>query len=83
VTTAAPARAAEAYELLTESLRLRDARREHAGLGRTLLYLGDAAQLLQRPEMARRHWADAAVVCEAVGDDAGSAAANDRLTGEG
>jgi len=81
MTTAAPARAAKAYELLTESLRLRDMRGEHSGLGRTLLYLGDAAQLLRRSETARLHWADAAVVCESVGDEAGAAAANERLTG--
>lgn len=80
VATAAPARAEEAYELLTESRRLRELRRPHAGLGRTLLYLGDVAQLLGRPDAARGHWADAAGVCEAVGDEAGAAAANERLT---
>jgi hypothetical protein len=77
----APSRAADAYDLLTESLRLRERRRPEAGLGRTLLYLGDAVDLLGRPDEAKQHWADAAGACEEAGDATGAAAANERLAG--
>ncbi|WP_329107652.1 tetratricopeptide repeat protein [Micromonospora sp. NBC_01699] len=76
--TTTPARAGQAYELLGESRRLREQWRPTAGLGRTLLYLGDAAYALGRTDEARRHWADAAGVCEAVDDPAGLAAADAR-----
>jgi tetratricopeptide (TPR) repeat protein len=79
--TSAPGRAGQAYDLLSEGRRLRERRRPDPGLGRTLLYLGDTADLLGRPDEARGHWADAAGVCEAVGDVAGAAAANQRLAG--
>ncbi|MFI7519607.1 tetratricopeptide repeat protein [Micromonospora globbae] len=72
-------RARQAYELLAESRRLREGGRPTAGLGRTLLYLGDAADALGDPDEARRHWVDAAAVCEAVGDTAGQTAADARL----
>ncbi|MFB9237827.1 hypothetical protein ACFFWC_20075 [Plantactinospora siamensis] len=74
-----PSRAELAQDLLAESRRLRERWRPTAGLGRTLLYLGDAARELGRADDARLLWADAAGVCEAVGDRAGSAAADDRL----
>lgn len=75
-----PAQARQAYELLAESLRLRDGR-PTAGLGRTLLHLGDAAAALDDADEARRHWADAAGVCEEAGDADGQAAADARLVG--
>ncbi|MEU7998368.1 tetratricopeptide repeat protein [Micromonospora sp. NPDC049060] len=75
-----PAQARQAYELLAESLRLRDGR-PTAGLGRTLLHLGDAAAALDDADEARRHWADAAGVCEEAGDVDGQAAADARLVG--
>ncbi|KXK59370.1 hypothetical protein AWW66_24630 [Micromonospora rosaria] len=77
--SSAPGKAREAYRMLAESRRLRDGRRPAAGLGRTLLYLGDAAAALDDHAEARRHWADAAAVCEEVGDAAGQAAADARL----
>jgi tetratricopeptide (TPR) repeat protein len=80
--TTTPARAGQAYELLAEGRRLRERWRPTAGLGRTLLYLGDAAQALGRADEARRHWDDAAGVCEAVRDAAGLAAAEARPLGE-
>ncbi|SDZ16865.1 hypothetical protein SAMN05444365_106126 [Micromonospora pattaloongensis] len=76
--TTAPSHAKQAYDLLVEARRLREQWRPTAGLGRTLLYLGDAAHALGRVDEARRHWADAAGVCEAVGDAAGAAAADSR-----
>jgi tetratricopeptide (TPR) repeat protein len=76
--TSAPGRAERAYELLYESLRLREQGRPTAGLGRTLLYLGDAAHKLDRPDEAREHWARAAEVCAAVGDIDGTATASRR-----
>ncbi|GAA5199082.1 BTAD domain-containing putative transcriptional regulator [Rugosimonospora acidiphila] len=79
--TSAPGRAGQAYELLDEGQELRRQRRPDAGLGRTLLYLGDAARLLGHLDKARRHWADAAQVCDSVGDSAGAAAAYRRLAG--
>ncbi|ASW55197.1 tetratricopeptide repeat protein [Plantactinospora sp. KBS50] len=75
----APARVALAEELLDESRRLREAWPPTAGLGRTLLHLGDAARERGRPDLARQRWARAAEVCAAVGDRAGSAAADGRL----
>ncbi|MER7420581.1 tetratricopeptide repeat protein [Micromonospora peucetia] len=78
--TSAPAQARQAYEMLAESLRLR-AGRPTAGLGRTLLHLGDAAAALGDAEEARRHWADAAGVCEEAGDTDAQAAADARLVG--
>ncbi|GGM24893.1 MULTISPECIES: tetratricopeptide repeat protein [Micromonospora] len=81
--TSVPGQAREAYELLAESHRLRDSRRPTAGLGRTLLYLGDAAAALGDHTEARRRWTDAADLGEEVGDPAGQAAADARLIGEG
>jgi tetratricopeptide (TPR) repeat protein len=78
--TSTPSRAKQAYDLLNESRRLRDGSPPSAGLGRTLLYLGDAARALDRPEEARAHWIDAAEVCAAVGDADGAAAADRRLS---
>ncbi|MEV1290470.1 hypothetical protein [Micromonospora sp. NPDC049679] len=77
--TTTPARAGQAYEMLAESRRLRERWLPTAGLGRTLLYLGDAAEVLGRADDARRHWTDAAGVCESVRDAAGLAAADARL----
>ncbi|MEH0974493.1 tetratricopeptide repeat protein [Micromonospora sp. CPCC 205546] len=77
---ATPAQARQAYEMLAESLRLR-AGRPTTGLGRTLLHLGDAAAALGDDEEARRHWADAAGVCEEAADADGQAAADARLMG--
>ncbi|MGN9767891.1 tetratricopeptide repeat protein [Micromonospora sp. SD12] len=77
---ATPAQARQAYGMLAESLRLREGR-PTAGLGRTLLHLGDAAAALGDAEEARRHWADAAGVCEEAGDVEGQAAADARLVG--
>jgi hypothetical protein len=79
--TSTPERAGQAYELLSEARRLREQRRPSAGLGRTLLYLGDAAALLGRADEARQHWADGADVCEAAGDTEGATAADRRLGG--
>ncbi|RKN37828.1 tetratricopeptide repeat protein [Micromonospora endolithica] len=82
IATASPAAAQgqvrAAYQMLAESRRLRGDR-PTAGLGRTLLHLGDAAAALGDPGEARRHWVDAAVVCEEAGDAEGQAAADDRL----
>ncbi|MEU9510934.1 tetratricopeptide repeat protein [Micromonospora sp. NPDC048170] len=79
--TSAPAQARQAYGMLAESLRLRDGR-PTAGLGRTLLHLGDAAAALGDADEARRHWADAAGVCEEAGDTDAGAAADARLMGD-
>ncbi|WFE42837.1 tetratricopeptide repeat protein [Verrucosispora sp. WMMD1129] len=78
----APGQARQAYELLAESWRLREGGRPDAGLGRTLLHLGDAAAALGDHEEARGHWADAAAICEVAGDDDGQQAADARLGGE-
>ncbi|MER7457678.1 tetratricopeptide repeat protein [Micromonospora sp. NPDC126480] len=78
----APGQARQAYEMLAESRRLREGGQPTAGLGRTLLYLGDAADVLGDADEARRHWVDAAAVCEAAGDGDGQAAADARLGGE-
>jgi tetratricopeptide (TPR) repeat protein len=75
-----PARAEQAHQLLQEGRRLREQWRPVAGLGRTLLYLGDAAWLRDGPGEAVAHWTDAAGVCEAVGDGEGAAAADGRLS---
>ncbi|MER7475151.1 hypothetical protein, partial [Micromonospora sp. NPDC000018] len=76
----APGQARQAYEMLAESRRLRDGRAT-AGLGRTLLHLGDAAAALGDADEARRHWVDAATVCEEARDADGQAAADARLVG--
>lgn len=75
-----PPRGEPARELLTEALRLRAHRRPDAGLGRTLLHLGDAELAQGQPARARERWQDAVGVCEEVGDAAGAAAATQRLT---
>nr|WP_269440712.1 tetratricopeptide repeat protein [Micromonospora tarapacensis] len=77
-----PGQARQAYEMLAESRRLREGRRPDAGLGRTLLHLGDAASVLGDDDEARRHWVDASAVCEAADDDDGRQAADDRLSGD-
>ncbi|MEU7843731.1 tetratricopeptide repeat protein [Micromonospora sp. NPDC049114] len=77
--TSTPGQARAAYELLAESRRLRAETRPTAGLGRTLLYLGDAAAALGDGAEARRLWADAATVAEEVDDDRALAAADGRL----
>ncbi|MER7894404.1 tetratricopeptide repeat protein [Micromonospora sp. NPDC094482] len=74
-----PTQARQAYEMLAESRRLREGGRPSAGLGRTQLYLGDAAAALDDPDEAHRHWVDAAAICEEVGDAEGQAAADTRL----
>ncbi|MFC7547845.1 hypothetical protein [Plantactinospora sp. GCM10030261] len=76
-----PPRAGAAYDRLTESLLLRDGSPITAGHGRTLLHLGDAAEILGRHDEARRHWAGAERACEAVRDAEGMAAAGARLAG--
>ncbi|GIJ80983.1 Tetratricopeptide repeat-containing protein [Micromonospora phaseoli] len=78
----APGKARQAYTLLSESRRLREGGRPDAGLGRTLLHLGDAAAALGDDDEARRHWADAAVICEAAGDDDARQAADAGLNGD-
>ncbi|MFI7576038.1 hypothetical protein [Micromonospora sp. NPDC049497] len=77
---AAPGQARQAYLMLAESRRLRGDR-PTAGLGRTLLYLGDAAAALGDDSEARQCWVDAATVCEEAGDAEGQAAADTRLVG--
>ncbi len=77
-----PGQARQAYRLLAESRRLREGGRPGAGLGRTLLHLGDAAAALGDDREARQHWVDAAAICEAAGDDDGQQAADARLSGE-
>ncbi|GAA4682932.1 tetratricopeptide repeat protein [Phytohabitans rumicis] len=74
-----PPRGEQARKLLTEALRLRGQRRPDAGLGRTLLHLGDAEMALDRPDRAREHWEDAAAVAAEVGDPEAAAAAAERL----
>ncbi|MDO3704931.1 tetratricopeptide repeat protein [Micromonospora sp. C28SCA-DRY-2] len=78
---AAPGQARQAYEMLAESRRLREGGPATPGLGRTLLYLGDAAAALGDPDEARRHWVDAAAICEAARDAEGQAEADARLAG--
>lgn len=72
----------QAYRLLSEGLRLRADWPPTAGRGRTLLYLGDAADALGRPDEAYRHWTDAADTCDEAGDAAGAAEAQRRLRGK-
>ncbi|MEH1100829.1 tetratricopeptide repeat protein [Micromonospora sp. CPCC 205561] len=79
---AAPAQARQAYGLLEESRLVRGGR-PTAGLGRTLLHLGDAAAALGDAEQARRHWTEAAGVCERARDADGRAAADARLASGG
>ncbi|MFI7490216.1 tetratricopeptide repeat protein [Micromonospora echinaurantiaca] len=76
----APGQARQAYEMLAESRRLREGGPATPGLGRTLLYLGDAAAALGDPDEARGHWVDAAAICEAARDAEGQAEADARLT---
>jgi tetratricopeptide (TPR) repeat protein len=71
-----PERAARARELLEESLRVRQ---DNDGpVGRTLLYLGDAADVLGEPDEAKRCWSEAAEACDEAGDSAGAEAARGR-----
>jgi tetratricopeptide (TPR) repeat protein len=76
VTGRGDARAAQARDLLEESLRLRAS--NGGPVGRTLLYLGDVADLLQDPDEARRCWDAAAEACEKDGDSDGATAARCR-----
>jgi len=70
-------RAERARKLLQLSLEMRqDSGRP---VGRTRLYLGDAAKVLEGPDEARRHWEAAAEACEKAGDADGAAAARARL----
>ncbi|HEV7898518.1 MAG TPA: hypothetical protein VGP31_11810 [Planosporangium sp.] len=75
-----PARAQRARELLLESLELR--RSTSRPVGRTLLYLGDAAAALDDPEQARRYWNEAVEACREAGDLDGMIAARERLRDE-
>lgn len=77
--TVNPHAAEVAYQLLTESRRLRDGRQPAPGYARTLLYLGDAARLLNRPEEAREHWVQAAEAADLVPDRECLAEARRRL----
>jgi tetratricopeptide (TPR) repeat protein len=70
-------RAAQAQEFLQHSLRVRQA--DGRPVGRTQLYLGDVARILDDPEEARRQWEAAAEACEKAGDTDGAAAARARL----
>jgi tetratricopeptide (TPR) repeat protein len=71
-----PRRAVEARGLLEHSLRMRQA--SGAPVGRTLLYLGDVADLLREPEEAKRCWDAAADACDKENDTAGAEAARAR-----
>jgi tetratricopeptide (TPR) repeat protein len=73
-----PARAGRARELLLESLRLRESTSQP--VGRTLLYLGDAAHALDEPDEAQRYWKEAAEACRVAGDDDGTTAARQRMS---
>jgi tetratricopeptide (TPR) repeat protein len=69
-------RAARARELLEDGLRVRQ---DNDGpIGRTLLYLGDAADVLGEPDEAKRCWNEAAEACDEAGDAAGAEAARAR-----
>ncbi|GAA3341767.1 hypothetical protein GCM10020358_34360 [Amorphoplanes nipponensis] len=70
-------RAAQARQLLEQSLRIRQA--DGRPVGRALLHLGDVARLLDGPDEARRHWEAAAEACEKAGDADGTTAARARL----
>ncbi|MDT5035521.1 MAG: hypothetical protein QOE03_706, partial [Micromonosporaceae bacterium] len=72
-------RATRARELLTESLRLR--RAASRPVGRTLLYLGDAAAAVGDTDEAKRCWAAAAEACAAESDTDGTAAVAARVVG--
>jgi tetratricopeptide (TPR) repeat protein len=72
-------RASRARELLEESLRVRQ--NNDGLLGRTLLYLGDAADVLGETDEARRCWDAAAKECDDVKDAAGAEAARARAPG--
>ncbi len=69
----APGQARQAYELLAESWRLREGGRPDAGLGRTLLHLGDAAAALGAMVSGppTPGWAVSARPSRARGDDGG------------
>jgi tetratricopeptide (TPR) repeat protein len=70
-------RAVQARELLEESLRMRTS--VGGPIGRTLLYLGDVADLLEEPDEAKRCWDAAAEACDKDGDGDGATAARARL----
>ncbi|GAA3951742.1 tetratricopeptide repeat protein [Actinoplanes auranticolor] len=71
-------RAAQARELLQQSLRIRQD--DGRPTGRTLLHLGDVARILDGPDDARQHWEAAVEACEKAGDADGAAAARARLS---
>jgi tetratricopeptide (TPR) repeat protein len=71
-------RATQAQQLLQESLRIRQA--DGRPTGRTRLYLGDVARILEDPDDARQHWEAAVEACEKAGDADGAAAARARLS---
>ncbi|MEU8615063.1 hypothetical protein AB0C29_44470, partial [Actinoplanes sp. NPDC048791] len=71
-------RATQAQQLLQESLRIRQA--DGRPTGRTRLYLGDVARILDDPDDARQHWEAAAEACEKAGDADGAEAARARLS---
>jgi tetratricopeptide (TPR) repeat protein len=73
-----PGRAGRARELLLESLRLREVMSQP--VGRTLLYLGDAAAALDDSDEAQRYWKEAAEACAKAGDVDGLSAAQQRLS---
>jgi tetratricopeptide (TPR) repeat protein len=75
-----PRRAAEARGLLEQSLRMRQA--SGGAVGRTLLYLGDVADLLCEPAEARRCWDAAAEACDKEGDATAGEAARGRRSDE-
>jgi tetratricopeptide (TPR) repeat protein len=74
-----PPRAEAARDMLTQALALRSAGPIGPGVGRILLYLGDAEAALGRPEVARERWTVAARACADAGDLAGGAAVAERL----
>jgi tetratricopeptide (TPR) repeat protein len=71
-------RAEQARGLLLDSLNMHKA--TGRPLGRTLLYLGDAAAALDDAAEANRCWAEAADACHEAGDVDGEKAARDRLS---
>jgi tetratricopeptide (TPR) repeat protein len=79
---ARPDRAAEAHDLLAESLRLRAGQPASRGAGLTHLYLGDAAARCKEPGQACRHWAEAARILTPLGGPEAAEAAQ-RLSGTG
>jgi tetratricopeptide (TPR) repeat protein len=70
-------RAAQARELLEESLRVREA--EGLPVGRTLLHLAEAALVLEEKDEARRLGEAAVEACEKEGDAEGAAAVRAHL----